>query len=570
MTARRLALVVLLLGLFAAPGAQAATVVVGDTSLVPDPLSTADFIGQNIPVFQGDASGHYTVAATQTGYITSWSFLSAGVATGKQFVLRVLAPIDAAGTNLRAVATIGPVAVTSATGVDAVNGPFPGDSTPIAAGSRIALQPVDDGNTPIEPGVAGVDGIRFFATPFAAEGSSQTVATTEDNGQVVPIQATIEYGEPAPPPLPAPTNTVAPSISGTASAGQTLTCNPGSWSGNPNLSYLWTQTTSQLVPGAHPPRATSVTVKVGTEPTYVVPDLEPLSVSIKCTVTATNSAGSASADAPAVANVATKPVLASSFTRTAHTLHNQPRITPNVGFGATQFCQTGVWIHYPKTFRFAWYKMVPANTVRRGQTRDVRIPSSKQTLKITAPLELHKIFCRVTAVNEAGGNSADSNVVFVPQNAPKPNGPARIEVDDPTPVRVDPATSPSNPLQVGPDKKFVFKCLPPGYSRRAPLSFQWQVSLHGWPSVPGVPSSGAFNPEVTLSGQTLEITPEIPPHQDANGLEPGRALLLDGEMPYTGSGGSGNVAIRCLVTAKLLQASSVTSSTVAYVLAVDG
>ncbi|MBS1845648.1 MAG: hypothetical protein JST53_14620 [Actinobacteria bacterium] len=570
MTARKLALVVLLSGLFAAPSAQAATVVVGDTSLVPNPLSTGDFLGQNIPVFQGDASSNYTVAAPQTGYITSWSFLSAGVATGKQFVLRVLAPIDAAATDLRAVATIGPVAVTSATGVDALNGPFPGDNTPIAAGSRIALQPVDDGNTPIEPGVNGVDGIRFFAAPFAAEGSSQTVATTEDNGQVVPIQATISYGEAGPPPLASPTNTVAPSISGTASAGQTLTCNPGSWSGSPSLTYSWTQTTSQLVPGAHPQRVTSVTVKVGTESTYVVPDLEPLSVSIKCTVTATNTAGSASADTPGVPNVATKPVLASSFTRTPHTMHSQPRITPNVGFGATQFCQTGVWLHYPKTFRFAWYKMVPANTVRRGQTRDVRIPGSKQTLKITAALELHKIFCRVTAINEAGGNSADSNVVFVPQNAPKPQGPARIEVDNPAPVRVEPPTSPSNPLLEGPDKKFVFKCLPPRYDRRAPLSFQWQISLYGWPSVPGVPSSGAFNPEVILSGETLEITPIIPPHQDANGLEPGRDLLLDGTMAYSGTGGNGNVAIRCLVTAKLSQASSVTVSRVAYVLAVDG
>jgi hypothetical protein len=563
---------VLLLGLLAAPSARAATVVVGDTNLAPVPFAAPINSGQNIPVLQGAASGNYTVAAPQTGFITSWRFLSAGVATGKRFVLRVLAPVDALGTEWRAVATIGPVAVTSATGVDAVNGPFPGDNTAIAAGSRIALQPVDDVNTPIEPGALGADGIRYFLTPFAGEGSSQTVVTTEDNGQIVPIQATIAYGESPPPPRPAaaPQNTVPPSISGTPSAGQTLTCDPGAWSGSPDFTYTWTQTTSQLVPGAHPPRAISNTVQVGTGATFVVPDLEPLTVTIKCTVTATNSVGSASATAPGVPNVATRPVLASSFSRTSHTLHNQPRLTPNVGFGATQFCQTGVWLHYPKTFRFSWYKVVPSPTVRRGQTRDVRIPGSKQTLKITGALELHKIFCRVTAVNEAGGTSADSNVVFVPQNAPRPNGAARIEVDDPAPVRVNPETSPLNPLQEGTDKKFTFKCLAPGYNRRAPLSYQWQISLYGWPSVPGVPSSGAFNPEVTLSGQTLEITPMIPPHQDANGLEPGRALLLDGGTPYVGSGGNGNVAIRCLVTASLPTASSVTASGVAYVLAVGG
>jgi hypothetical protein len=85
-----------------------------------------------------------------------------------------------------------------------------------------------------------------------------------------------------------------------------------------------------------------------------------------------------------------------------------------------------------------------------------------------------------------------------------------------------------------------------------------------------VPSSGGFNPDVTLNGQTLDITPVIPPHQDANGLEPGRALLLDGGMPYAGTGGNGNVAIRCIVTASLPHASSVVESSVMYVLAVDG
>ncbi len=570
MTARKLVLAGVLLGLLAAPSAHAATVVVGDTNLTPDPGHTLNNFGpQNAPVFQGDASGNYTLAAPQTGVITSWSFLSAGAATGKQFVLRVLEPVDTSGTNWRAVATIGPVAVTSATGTDALNRPFPGGNTPIAAGSRIALQPIDDVYTPTEPGVNGTDGVRYFSTAFASEGSSQTIVSTDDNGQVIPIQATIDYSV-SPPPLPPPQNTAPPAISGTASADQTLTCNPGGWSGNPTFTYTWTQTTSHLVPGAHPPHVVSSTIQVGTGPTYVVPDLQPLTVTITCTVTATNSAGPASATAPGVPNVAAKPALAASFSRVLHTLRNGPKLTPNVGIGASQFCQTGQWVHFPKVFGFSWYKVVVVRTGRLFRTRNVSIPGHKQTLKITARLELNKIFCKVTAINDAGATSADSNVVFVPQNAPKPNGPAQIEVDDPGPVRVDPSTSPLNPLQEGADKRFAFKCVAPGYNRRAPLSYQWQVSLYGWPSVAGVPSSGAFNPDVTLGGQTLAITPVIPPHQDANGLEPGRALLLDGGMPYAGTGGNGNVAIRCIVTASLPHANSVVESGVMYVLAVDG
>jgi hypothetical protein len=556
--------------LLAAPSAHAATVIVGDTNLTPDPGHTlSDFAAPNVPVFQGDASGNYTLAAPQRGFITSWSFLSAGATMGKLFVLRVLAPVDDSGTNWRAVATIGPVAVTSATGTDAVNGPFPGDTTPIEAGSRIALEPVDGSDTPTEPGVNRQDGVRYFGAPFAGDGSSQAVVSTADNGQVIPIQATIDASG-SPPPLSAPQNTAPPTITGTPAAGETLTCHPGGWSGNPTFSYAWTQTTSHLVPGSHPPHAVSSTVQVGTGPTYVVPDLQPLTVTIKCTVTATNSAGSASATAPGVANVASKPVLAPSFSRKYHTLLNRPKLTANVGLGASQFCRTGVWLHFPKIYAFNWFKVVVVRTGRFRRTRDVRIPGNKQTLKITTRLELQNIFCRVTAINDAGRTRADSNVVFVPQTAPKPGGPAQIEVDHPAPVRVDPSTSSLNPLQVGADKRFEFKCVAPGFNRAATLSYQWQVSLYGWPSVPGVPSSGAFNPDVTLNGQTLDITPEIPPRQDANGLEPGRALLLDGGTPYAGSGGNGNVAIRCVVTASLPHANSVVESGVMYVLAVAG
>jgi hypothetical protein len=75
---------------------------------------------------------------------------------------------------------------------------------------------------------------------------------------------------------------------------------------------------------------------------------------------------------------------------------------------------------------------------------------------------------------------------------------------------------------------------------------------------------------VTLKGQTLDVLPVIPPHQDANGLEPGRALLLDGGAPYAGSGGNGNVGIRCVVTASLPHANSVVESGVMYVLAATG
>jgi hypothetical protein len=173
------------------PRALADTAVIGDQSLVAN-MANADQLGQNIPVLQGDAAPGYVLSSPATGTITSWSFLSGGVATGKQFELAVLAPVDAGGTSWRLLATSDPVAVTTATGTDAVNGPFP-VQIPIDVGERIALMPVDDSFTPIETGTQNVDGIRYFSQPFGSLGSSQPIApgSSADNGQIVPIQATV-------------------------------------------------------------------------------------------------------------------------------------------------------------------------------------------------------------------------------------------------------------------------------------------------------------------------------------------------------------------------------------------
>ena len=165
---------------------------VGSPSLTPNGGTGDSLSPAGAPVFQGDAGGGYVVTSPVTGTITSWSFLSGGVAQGKLFALRVLRA-NADGISWSAVATSATVGVTSATGVDAVNGPF-GDHVPIQAGDRIALQPVDDNLTPIEPGTFGQDGIRYFTTALA-DGQSAPLAPGSgvDNGQVVPIQATIQF-----------------------------------------------------------------------------------------------------------------------------------------------------------------------------------------------------------------------------------------------------------------------------------------------------------------------------------------------------------------------------------------
>ena len=84
-----------------------------------------------------------------------------------------------------------------------------------------------------------------------------------------------------------PVNTVAPAITGTAQEGQTLTCSTGTWTGNPTptYAYQWKRNGSNIGSATNS-TYTLVTADVGQ--------------SIKCTVTATNFIGSATADSNTV------------------------------------------------------------------------------------------------------------------------------------------------------------------------------------------------------------------------------------------------------------------------------
>jgi hypothetical protein len=88
----------------------------------------------------------------------------------------------------------------------------------------------------------------------------------------------------------APVNTVAPAISGTATIGSTLTTSDGTWTGTPTptFAYQWQRVTTNIS-GA-------------TSSTYVV-QLADVGNTIRCVVTATNVAGSASANTANTASV---------------------------------------------------------------------------------------------------------------------------------------------------------------------------------------------------------------------------------------------------------------------------
>lgn len=85
----------------------------------------------------------------------------------------------------------------------------------------------------------------------------------------------------------APTNTSPPTISGNAKIWQTLSCNPGSWSGSPlpTFSYQW--------------QRDGIAVSGATSPSYTV-ELPDIGHALTCVITAENSAGTAHVTSAAV------------------------------------------------------------------------------------------------------------------------------------------------------------------------------------------------------------------------------------------------------------------------------
>lgn len=83
----------------------------------------------------------------------------------------------------------------------------------------------------------------------------------------------------------APTNTAAPIVSGTVAVGAALSCNPGTWTGSPSYAYVWLRD-GKTMSGAASTSYTPVSADIGH--------------ALSCTVTGTNSVGSAMATSAAV------------------------------------------------------------------------------------------------------------------------------------------------------------------------------------------------------------------------------------------------------------------------------
>lgn len=105
------------------------------------------------------------------------------------------------------------------------------------------------------------------------------------DGKVTGPLGSVALADPEPPAPATPANTSPPTISGDAQIGSGLSCTPGAWTGSPALSYQWLRS-GNPIPGANGAAYGLTEADAGQN--------------IACRVTATNSAGSASATSAAL------------------------------------------------------------------------------------------------------------------------------------------------------------------------------------------------------------------------------------------------------------------------------
>jgi hypothetical protein len=120
-----------------------------------------------------------------------------------------------------------------------------------------------------------------FATLTGTQANGRTYSARYDSdGVTLELQETL------------PSNTGAPSIPPSPRVGETISCNPGTWTGSPSFAFAW--------------RRDGTPIAGADEQTYTVASAD-VGRDLVCRVTATNAAGSATADSNVARAVAPQP-----------------------------------------------------------------------------------------------------------------------------------------------------------------------------------------------------------------------------------------------------------------------
>ncbi len=234
------------------------------------------------------------------------------------------------------------------------------------------------------------DEFRFL--PAASTGGTQFAALTGSTSPVGVYQlnyappgaagARLLLQPPVKPELVSPFSGPTLTPSGALEPGASLTCNPGTWTGNPKYAYAWLRDDSEIAGQ--------------TGSVYVLTIADGLK-HMTCRVTATATGGSTDAVSGALVTEGIAPV------NTA-----LPTTTPGSAAGDVVTCSPGSWAAAPAPgFTYLW--------LRDGY---VIVGEDTPTYTITSTDVGTGISCLVTADNPAGNKAAESKRLVIPAVAP--------------------------------------------------------------------------------------------------------------------------------------------------------
>src|SRR6266545_4848276 len=271
-------------------------------------------------------------------------------------------------------------------------------SLPLNTWATIALHVITNGaSSTVE---VSLNGSLIYQTGSASLGTAgvSTLQIGNDTAAqaftIVADTINVENGVPGTPSP--PVNTSPPTISGTPQDGQTLTASPGSWSGTQPITYAdqWQRCNSS--------GANCAPISGATSPTYAVTSAD-VGSTLRVAVTATNSAGSATATSAAttvVQGAAAAPVNTSP-----------PTISGTPQDGQTLTASPGSWSGtQPITYADQWQRCNSS-----GANCAPISGATSPTYAVTSADVGSTLRVAVTATNSAGSATASSNATAVVQ-----------------------------------------------------------------------------------------------------------------------------------------------------------
>lgn len=196
----------------------------------------------------------------------------------------------------------------------------------------------------------------------------------------------------------APSNTTAPTITGTPAVGQTLTAQDGTWTNSPtSYSYQWMRCNGGGKKCA--------SISGATQKTYTLVSAD-AGATIKVQVTATNASGSSSATSAPTASVATGSSSAAPKNTTPPTISGTPKVSQ------TLTADPGSWSGNPTGYHYQWQRCDADVTA----CSSITAATSKTYLVKLADLG-YRLRVRVTAQNAKGSATATSALTTIVQPA---------------------------------------------------------------------------------------------------------------------------------------------------------